>query len=320
MSRIFPPEGYDVVGDVHGCHDELIALLRKMGYARRRGAWRHPTRVAVFTGDLVDRGPQIGEVIETVAAMVAEGTAECLLGNHERDVVFFHTLGPNGRPLREHSDQRKDQLKETHDQLGLRSRRMKHWVRWMRTRPVLFEVPGLRVVHGAWNETAANDWRGKTLDDTGIIERLADADCQDAIGLGHLLFGPVLSYEGRDRDGKRRTMRIRARWFSKPDELAGRTLWHAALRRSPRIPRKALTPTDRATLWGYPRDAAPLITGHQSLPLDAVARPMRANLACVDYSAVFGGKLGAYRWSGEAVLTARNFITVKARPVPPKSR
>ena len=318
VSRIFPPEGHDVIGDVHGCHDELVALLRQMGYARRRGAWRHPTRLAVFVGDLVDRGPQIGEVLETVAAMVGEGTAACLLGNHERDVVFFHTLGPRGLPLRERSEQRIDQLAATHEQLGARSSRMKHWVRWMRMRPVLFEAPGLRVVHGAWNESAAAYWRGKTLGATGMLDRLADAESQDSVWLGQLLFGPVLTYKHEDRDGKRKTMRIRARWFSKPDELAGDTLWHAAFRRSPRVPRKRLTPAHRAALWGYPRDATPLITGHQSLPLDAVVRPMRANLACVDYSAVFGGRLCAYRWSGEKDLVPQHFVTVEARPALPK--
>ena len=57
---------FDIVGDVHGCCDELVALLATLGYdvERRRGrpaARRaHPAgRKAVFVGDLVDRGPRI---------------------------------------------------------------------------------------------------------------------------------------------------------------------------------------------------------------------------------------------------------------------
>jgi len=49
--------GYDVIGDVHGQNLKLKALLVKLGYRVRHGAWRHPEgRVAVFVGDLIDRG------------------------------------------------------------------------------------------------------------------------------------------------------------------------------------------------------------------------------------------------------------------------
>ena len=48
---------YDIIGDVHGHADALSALLDKMGYVHSRGAFRHPSRTAVFVGDLIDRGP-----------------------------------------------------------------------------------------------------------------------------------------------------------------------------------------------------------------------------------------------------------------------
>ena len=55
---------FDVIGDVHGCREELEKLLTDLGYelgldasGRPAGA-RHPAgRLAVFVGDLVDRGP-----------------------------------------------------------------------------------------------------------------------------------------------------------------------------------------------------------------------------------------------------------------------
>ncbi len=46
---------YDIIGDVHGHADVLVALLRKLGYRERAGAWRHPERTAVFLGDFIDR-------------------------------------------------------------------------------------------------------------------------------------------------------------------------------------------------------------------------------------------------------------------------
>ena len=63
---------FDIIGDIHGCFDELIELLGKLGYllARdERGSFvvSHPTgRRVVFLGDLVDRGPKIAEVLQLV--------------------------------------------------------------------------------------------------------------------------------------------------------------------------------------------------------------------------------------------------------------
>ena len=76
---------FDIIGDVHGCHRELQELLEKLGYDVGTGTtYRHPEgRTAVFLGDLVDRGPDNDGVLMTVMAMVEEGSALCVEGNHE---------------------------------------------------------------------------------------------------------------------------------------------------------------------------------------------------------------------------------------------
>ena len=56
---------FDVIGDVHGCHAELLTLLQELGYQETRTetdcdatTYRHPEgRRIVFVGDLNDRGP-----------------------------------------------------------------------------------------------------------------------------------------------------------------------------------------------------------------------------------------------------------------------
>ena len=84
---------FDVIGDVHGCRAELEQLLDRLGYAiDRDGAGRpvnasHPTRRAVFLGDLVDRGPDTPGVLRLVMGMVAAGTALCVPGNHEAKLL-----------------------------------------------------------------------------------------------------------------------------------------------------------------------------------------------------------------------------------------
>jgi protein phosphatase len=75
---------FDLVGDVHGCIDELRDLLALLGCTRRGDAFTPPDgRTIVFLGDLVDRGPGVCEVLDLVIPMVASGRALCLRGNHE---------------------------------------------------------------------------------------------------------------------------------------------------------------------------------------------------------------------------------------------
>jgi len=103
---------FDIIGDVHGCHDELVALLGKLGYAVGADGVRPPPgRKAVFLGDLVDRGPKVVEVLSLVMDMVAAGTALCVPGNHEvkllralrgRDVRETHGLAESLAQIRRH--------------------------------------------------------------------------------------------------------------------------------------------------------------------------------------------------------------------------
>ena len=75
---------FDIIGDVHGCFDELVALLEKLGYEVDGVRVTSPEgRKVAFLGDLVDRGPKIPEVLELVMGMVEAGTALCVPGNHD---------------------------------------------------------------------------------------------------------------------------------------------------------------------------------------------------------------------------------------------
>lgn len=79
---------FDIIGDIHGCFDELIALLGRLGHGVTDHGDRfevtHPQgRRVIFLGDLVDRGPKVAEVLRLVMDMVAAGAALCVPGNHE---------------------------------------------------------------------------------------------------------------------------------------------------------------------------------------------------------------------------------------------
>jgi protein phosphatase len=76
---------FDIIGDLHGCYDELLELLAQLGYqADAETGMRHPDgRRAIFVGDLVDRGPKVVETVNLARRMVAAGQALCVPGNHD---------------------------------------------------------------------------------------------------------------------------------------------------------------------------------------------------------------------------------------------
>lgn len=90
---------FDIIGDIHGCYDELCALLSKLGYQisvnnvnsaeNNEQILNTPSvqapqgRKAIFLGDLVDRGPKSPEVLKLVMSMVSSGCAIAVPGNHD---------------------------------------------------------------------------------------------------------------------------------------------------------------------------------------------------------------------------------------------
>jgi protein phosphatase len=120
---------FDIIGDVHGCFDELMALLTQLGYrisdeADAAGNCRRQVlppegRKLVFVGDLVDRGPKISEVLRLVIGLVQSGQALCVLGNHDdklrrklegRDVRVTHGLAESLAQLEQEGPEFREQV------------------------------------------------------------------------------------------------------------------------------------------------------------------------------------------------------------------
>ena len=87
---------FDIIGDIHGCCNELEALLDKLGYVKSDGIYSHPEgRKAAFLGDFCDRGERNADVLRIVMDMVKSGSAIAVPGNH--DVKLLKYL--NGKKL-----------------------------------------------------------------------------------------------------------------------------------------------------------------------------------------------------------------------------
>jgi protein phosphatase len=127
---------FDIIGDVHGCFDELMELLVQLGYSVEKNSGENSSpaytvkppenRKAVFLGDLVDRGPKIPEVLRLVMSMVQAGAALCVPGNHDikllrklrgKDVQITHGLANSLAQLEKDSPEFRAQVVEFIDGL-----------------------------------------------------------------------------------------------------------------------------------------------------------------------------------------------------------
>ena len=114
---------FDIIGDIHGCFDEMCDLLNHLGYVPDdNGILYHPTgRKAAFLGDLCDRGPKNVAVLRMVLGMVKYGYAICVPGNHDvklqkylsgKNVQVHDDLAKTIEELEKESEEFKTQVRE----------------------------------------------------------------------------------------------------------------------------------------------------------------------------------------------------------------
>jgi protein phosphatase len=127
---------FDIIGDIHGCFDELVDLLTQLGYSVEKRSSGNDAlaysvtppdrRRVIFLGDLVDRGPKIPEVLGLAMSMVESGTALCVPGNHDiklmrklrgKDVQITHGLADSLKQLDTQSPEFRTQVSEFIDSL-----------------------------------------------------------------------------------------------------------------------------------------------------------------------------------------------------------
>jgi hypothetical protein len=310
-------KSYDIIGDVHGCGYQLEDLLVKLGYfvAPWSGAYYHPERTAVFVGDLIDRGPSQLRVLEIVKAMVDEGTAQIVMGNHEFNALAYATKDPEkpGSFLRPHNEKNARQHEAFLEQLTPEQRT--HYLEWFLTLPLWLDLGELRVVHACWHQPSVDLIEHRLGGNSFTsVEDLIDAarTTKPATPLYKAievtLKGPELDLEKYDAEAfqdKDKILRSKARvkW------------WHGAattLRELAEVPKGSLgengqpygelleTLVDEGDRSFSYSGTVPVFYGHYwraGVPVEH--EDWTRTTACVDFSAVRGGTMVAYRWNGE---------------------
>ncbi len=319
---------HDLIGDVHGCAEELEALLRALGYRERNGAYRHPehpNRIALFVGDFLDRGPDVLRTLRLARAMLEAGSARSVLGNHELNAMAYHLPDPDrpGAFLRPHTEKNRRQHAATLAQVP--AAELSSHLAFFRALPFAIDEPTLRVVHACWDPPAlavvseALARHGGLTDPFLVEGHDPESLLYDALAIvvkgKEMRLPPGVAFT--DKDGTRRE-KARVRWYLPPDgeSVASYTLpTLPALAARPELSTHPLPAKVAAEARPYPAPGAgapPVFFGHYWLT-DPTPAPLAPNVACLDYSVARGGFLCAYRHDGAPTLDPARYLAQPAR-------
>ena len=306
-------QSYDIIGDIHGHANDLIELLKKLGYENSSGYFKHSDRKVIFLGDFVDRGINQKRVLDTVMPMVKSGAALAVMGNHEFNSLAFHTQNPdnpgawfrerNNKNINQHiaflndycSPKLKDELNEVLD--------------FFHSLPLWLEIGGIRVIHACWHDDIIQSISPMLNDDNSMTnEFFIAANLKSSFeynAIETLLKGVEFSLPDKvsffDKDGHERH-EVRIRWWLNNASNLGELIFEKYEKEITELP------INSRDLVGYPHDAPPVFIGHYWL--NGIPAPLAENIACLDYSVAKHGKLVAYQWSGEPVLSEDNFTYI----------
>jgi protein phosphatase len=139
-------KGYDIIGDVHACWEELLDLIGALGYVYdvETGVLTKPKgRNLAFVGDVVDRGPDSAKTLEIVMNLQEQGCI-VLLGNHCYELLLC---------LRGKRFDVAPYLQRTLDQIRARGPEFeKKVVRHLRRLPFAHEDGDLIIVHAGYRK------------------------------------------------------------------------------------------------------------------------------------------------------------------------
>ncbi len=283
-------QGYDLIGDVHGCASELELLLERLG--------TDPERKIIFLGDLIDRGEGQVQTLKVVRELMEQGRALCVMGNHEYNAIM-RSLG----------------LRTKHDKVHevflkhypMQSSRYAEIIAWMKSLPLWLDLPELGVVHACFSRplmsrlTGLLDERHVVLSDeffrqSAKVEQGGDLKIYDAVET--LLKGTELSLPAGcsffDKEGNERR-EIRTKWWLPHPKTYHEVCLTTPLEQIPNAP----IPQE---LWQNAVPDKPVVVGHYWLKGKVLSAPTlqeselsAGQVYCVDFSCVQGGALACLR-------------------------
>lgn len=302
---------YDIIPDIHADIDRLKTTLNALGYHPSGGSWQHPDgRLAAFLGDFIDTGTSNRQVIELVRAMMEDGNAVAVMGNHELNALHFHSKGENWLNvadgyMRAHVPKNIKQHQAFIDEFPVGSAGAAEVMAWFLTLPLFLDLGDMRMVHACWNAEDIALISERRPDGRLLEEDLQETALQKTpfgLAVVNALKGPETSLpEGHgfyDKGGTWRT-EVRLKWWGD----AG-TTWREAALSVPDPSTLPDGPLPKGIASGlYAPDEPPVFFGHYKRHRRPEV-PDAGNVMCLDYPS----HPSAYRWAGESTLDATSIV------------
>jgi hypothetical protein len=300
---------YDIIGDVHGHADQLINLLKKLDYQLTDGYYSHPTRKAVFVGDIINRGPKIREALNLVRKMVENGSAFAVLGNHEMYAILYYLRDTEGKYYKKRIPKYQLQINQTLAEFASCKDEFKSHLKWLRTLPMFLDFGDIRIIHACWDnnniELIRNTITGPKLTKTLLREialnqtEFSAKFWETCKGIDFQIPKDLLVF---DADGRPHRS-FRMKWWANPEGMTFKEVSLESRFELPAytIPHQIIQPRNT-----YSKNDPIVFFGHYCLK--QCCGILADNLCCVDSCVTRTGNLVAYRWSGEEKLTEVNFV------------
>jgi hypothetical protein len=327
----------DIVGDIHGEIDALRELLRHLGYD---AGGAHPRgRRLIFIGDLTDRGPDSPAVLELVAGLVSRGLAQCVMGNHELNLLRQARKEGNGWYFARDHDRPNGKFLDCRamDETG---RAKAH--AFLAALPIALERDDVRLVHAAWHGASIAEIRASTLQPLELyaLHHARALQLGEDTGLIELVRSELAAVGGRLHDPDQAVAMLPGlaaldAMYQDANPLRIVTSGLERVAERPFFASGKWRMVDRVPWWNHYRDELPVVIGHYWRWPTAVARTAysrgepdlfaefeshewfgaKRNVFCVDFSVGarykeraggaarrFDCRLGALRWPERELL------------------
>lgn len=305
---------YDIIGDVHGHASLLKKLLLKMGYKKTNGEYTHASRKAIFVGDFINRGPEIRKTIRIIRAMVENGSAYAILGNHEINAIIYNLKDKQGFSLVKQPSKYFMSLFKTINQYATNPGEWQEQLKWMRSLPLFLDLGEIRVVHACWSDEAVKV--ADSIYDEGKIKKKvfrkiykkSNTDTSKSVWLltkGVNLKMPADLKVSSNKGTAPRS--IRTRWWEEP---AGKTFNELSFESKFDLPSYTVPSEILPKTYPYPQDASILFFGHYCRGRGPYI--IKHNICCVDSCVLATKSLIAYQWNGEKELIPNNLVRIEA--------
>jgi hypothetical protein len=199
-------DGYDVIAGAHDL-EQLGRLLHRLGMRRDGDTWLPAHgRFTVFIGGVLDARGVERPCAGLVRDLVDAGSALMTLGREEFAAIDrmvnrsrpFFVARPDDRDRGPDSTPGRRSVSPSHRSPG-RATAGPELVTWLMTVPMWLDLPGLRVVHSAWDDSAIarlkQAFGGNCVSDAGAVRRAAsNPRLRDAV---RCVFGLTTLSDGR---------------------------------------------------------------------------------------------------------------------------